>query len=146
MGRELLTSASYLPIRLPTSFFPFPSRSLPLSLHLSPVFLLFFTFSRDTPFDASPRLLGDDANFANEVAPSVLRAWKSVHDRTVCTGLRGNAWNVPSEKRKAEEKGNGRVETCNIPCSDFYAANKRVLVPAGNSSGSKVARRRVGGR
>ena len=35
---------------------------------------------------------------------------------------------------------------CSIAWSDFYTANKRVLVPAGNSSGSKVARQRVGGQ
>lgn len=145
MGRELLTSASYLPIRLPTSFFPVPSRSLPLSLHLSPVFLLFFTFSRDTirRVVSPARRCGD---FRERGCAVGSLPWKSVHDRTACRRLRGNAWNVPSERRKAEEKGNGRVETRNIPCSDFYAANKRVLVPAGNSSGSKVARRRVGGR
>lgn len=33
-----------------------------------------------------------------------------------------------------------------IAWSDFYTANRRVLVPAGNSSGSKVARQRVGGQ
>lgn len=52
-------------------------------------------------------------------------------------------------KEKARRRGGVVVVSrgrCSIAWSDFYTANKRVLVPAGNSSGSKVARQRVGGQ
>lgn len=145
MGRELLTSASYLPIRCLLLSFLFPRALAPT---LAPPFtrfsLIFYVFSR---YPSTRRLASlAMTRFSQRGCAVGFLTWKNVHDRTVWTRLRWNAWNAPSEKRKAEGKGNGRVETRNIPCSDFYAANKRVLVPAGNSSGSKVARRRVGGR